>query len=78
MAGANRMEFKRFFLYNALGGISWAACFGLLAYWLGEAAEKALKDFGIFAAIAVGLLAVGAFVWIKRRERRSVHATEES
>lgn len=78
MAGANRMEFRKFFVYNALGGITWAACFGLLAYWLGEAAEKALKQFGIFAAVALGLVVLGAFVWIKRRERRAVHGHEEA
>jgi len=76
MAGANRMEFRKFFLYNALGGITWAACFGLLAYWLGKTAEKALKDFGIFAAVALGLVVLGAFVWVKRRERRAVHEHE--
>lgn len=76
MAGANRMEFRKFFVYNALGGISWAACFGLLAYWLGAAGEKALKDFGIFAAIGLGVVVVGAFVWVKRRERRAVHGHE--
>jgi membrane protein DedA with SNARE-associated domain len=77
MAGANRMEFRKFFLYNALGGIGWATCFGLLAYWLGEAGEKALKDFGVFAAVGLGVVAIGAFVWIKRRERRAVHESEE-
>jgi membrane protein DedA with SNARE-associated domain len=77
MAGANRMEFRKFFLYNALGGIGWATCFGLLAYWLGEAAEKALKDFGVFAAIALGVVVVAGFVWIKRRERRAVHEHEQ-
>lgn len=78
MAGANRMEFRRFFFYNALGGITWAAFFGLLAYWLGAAGEKALKDFGVVAAVALGALALGAFLWVKRRERRSMHAGGES
>lgn len=78
MAGANRMKFRLFFFYNALGGILWAICFGLLAFYFGKTAEKALKDFGVVAGIALAVLVVGAFVLIKRRERRAVHEHEHS
>jgi membrane protein DedA with SNARE-associated domain len=36
LAGASRMEWRRFFFWNALGGLGWAATIGVLAYLLGR------------------------------------------
>ena len=38
MAGAARMDFRRFALYSVLGGIAWTAGVTLLGYWLGHVA----------------------------------------
>ena len=38
MAGAARMDFRRFALYSVIGGIAWAAGVTLLGYWLGHVA----------------------------------------
>lgn len=73
MAGANRMPARRFFLYNALGGISWAASVALVAYWLGEAAGKVLEKAGVAGAALFGLVVVAGFVYVRRRERRALH-----
>ena len=42
------------------GAITWALAFGLLGYFGGEAAAHVLEQFGIGAAIALGVLGVGA------------------
>src|ERR1039458_3427760 len=47
LAGATRMRWRSFFLWNALGGICWASAIGLLAYFLGHSAGKAIEAFGI-------------------------------
>jgi membrane protein DedA with SNARE-associated domain len=52
LAGASRMPPRRFFLYNALGGISWSATVALAGYGLGLAAGA------IFASTTVALLAL--------------------
>lgn len=36
MAGVGRMDFRRYFLYSAIGGVLWAAGVTLLGYWLGQ------------------------------------------
>lgn len=69
MAGANEMGRGKFFLYNALGGITWALSVGLIAYKLGEAGAHVLTRVGTVGAIlgALGLLA--AVLWLRRRRR---------
>ena len=52
LAGADRMPWRRFLVWNALGGITWAATIGGLAYVLGRSASGALG--------AVGFVALGA------------------
>jgi membrane-associated protein len=77
MAGINRMHWRTFLLYNALGGICWAALFGLLGYYFGDAAERFLHEAGLVAAIGLGVviaLAVGWLWWRRRKRRRATEA----
>jgi len=72
LAGANRMSYRRFALWNAAGGILWAlvigtlgAAFGTqwrrLAHWIGRA--------GLLLALLVALVLVGTALrrWVQRR-----------
>jgi membrane protein DedA with SNARE-associated domain len=70
LAGITRMRWRSFLAFNALGGISWAASVGLLAYVLGHSAESLFKYFGIAALVVVALLIIGALAWEWRRRRR--------
>jgi membrane protein DedA with SNARE-associated domain len=72
LAGINEMPFRSFFLWNALGGITWATTVGLVAYFAGHAAAKAINQFGVYAAIALGVVLVAGFVWFRVRERRAL------
>jgi membrane protein DedA with SNARE-associated domain len=65
LAGANRMPWRTFLLWNALGGISWAATVGTAAYLLGRSASGSLF---IVEAAAVTLAAAAYFVR-RARER---------
>jgi membrane protein DedA with SNARE-associated domain len=70
MAGISHMHWWRFFLWNAAGGICWAALVGLVAYYAGRAAADAISRYGLFAGAAiVVVLVVGAFVYrfVRRR-----------
>lgn len=70
LAGINKMPFREFFVWNALGGITWALTVGLVAYALGNAAAKAIDTAGVYAAIAIGV-AVVVFIAVRIiRERR--------
>ncbi len=70
LAGMTRMDWWKFFFWNAAGGICWAVGIGLLAYYGGKAAAEAFDKYGL---IAVGVIAVvvvvglvGTHFWRKR------------
>jgi membrane-associated protein len=69
LAGAHRMEWWRFALWNALGGIGWATSVGLAAYALGSAVKEVIKYVGIGAVVAFAVAVVSFYFW--RRRRRS-------
>ena len=72
MAGITRMEWWRFLFWNAAGGIVWAVAVGLLAYYAGKAAADALARYGVYAAIAGGLLLVLVIAVLHLWRRRVV------
>jgi membrane protein DedA with SNARE-associated domain len=59
LAGADHMPWRRFLLWNALGGIGWAATIGSIAYAVGQSASGSLGAIGFAgAAIAAVVYAV--------------------
>jgi membrane protein DedA with SNARE-associated domain len=66
LAGATKMPWRVFVVWNALGGIVWATLIGLLAYYVGKSVESAIKDFGLYALPVVAIVAVAA-VLVHRR-----------
>jgi len=71
LAGATRLRWRTFVLWNALGGICWATAMGLLAYFLGHAAGNLFKTFGIFGLAAVVVAVLTAFIAHRRHRRGS-------
>ena len=65
LAVESRMPWRRFLLWNALGGIAWAATIGSLAYVLGRSASGSLGLIG-FVGVAVVVL---VFVIVRVRRR---------
>ncbi len=70
LAGANRMPWSSFLLWNALGGIGWAGGYTMAAYLLGSQVEKISGPIGIGFGIVAVLVIAGAFVFLKRNEKR--------
>ncbi|MGD1055951.1 MAG: DedA family protein [Solirubrobacteraceae bacterium] len=66
LAGATRMRWREFALWNALGGISWATVVGLIAYLLGQSASNAIETFGIYGLVAVVVAIVGGLILHRR------------
>jgi membrane protein DedA with SNARE-associated domain len=77
LAGATHMPWRSFFLWNALGGITWATGIGLIAYFIGHTAGNAIETFGIYGLVAV-LLAVGGAFLAHRRHSRHQAASMQS
>lgn len=75
MAGANRLPWKRFLMWNALGAISWATSVGVAGYALGAAGAKLFALFGAVGALAFVLALLGvklARMRARESERRNV------
>jgi membrane protein DedA with SNARE-associated domain len=70
LAGANRMPWPSFLLWNALGGIGWAGGYTMAAYLLGSQVEKISGPIGIGFGIVAVLVIAGGFVFLKRNEKR--------
>jgi len=63
LAGTTRMRYRRFLVFNASGGIVWAAIYAFLAYYAGSFLSKASRPFEIgFAAVAVVLIVAAILV----------------
>jgi membrane protein DedA with SNARE-associated domain len=62
LAGANRMPWRSFAVWNAAGGISWATTIGTVAYLVGNTATSAIAAFGLFGLLVVVLTATGALL----------------
>lgn len=77
LAGATRMRWRSFALWNAIGGICWATGVGVIAYFVGRSAEHALSTFGIYGLVAFAIAAVTVLV-LHRRHRRSGAENERS
>lgn len=75
LAGANGMEWRRFFIFNGAGAVCWASLFGFGAYALGAKANQFASWFTVvFLAIAVivGLLLTKFFL----RRHRGARSTK--
>ncbi len=70
LAGANRMPWHIFLLWNALGGIGWTCLYGFGGDLLGDAAKRLSGPVGIALAAIGGAGLVAAFLFIKRNESR--------
>jgi membrane protein DedA with SNARE-associated domain len=78
LAGATRMPWRSFVVWNALGGICWAAAVGLIAYFLGKSAESAIETFGVYGLIAAVLAIISALLLGRRYRRRAASGAARS
>jgi membrane protein DedA with SNARE-associated domain len=74
VAGTLGMEWRRFLLFNALGGALWVLAWSLAGFYLGEHVHDVatlVHDFGMAGAV-VAVAVVAAVVWFKWPRRRRV------
>jgi membrane protein DedA with SNARE-associated domain len=78
LAGANRFPPRRFFVWNAGGGISWAVFYGLGGYFFGHSIAyfAGPVSIGLLAAVVIGVVVI--LLLVKRHERRWVAEANRS
>jgi len=70
LAGINQMDWRRFFVFNVAGGVTWASVIGLAGYNLGKQARHLLGTAGIIILVVAAILLLAAFVAIRCNQRR--------
>ncbi|MBI3436913.1 MAG: DedA family protein [Proteobacteria bacterium] len=79
VAGALAMEWRRFLLFNALGGALWVLTWTALGFYVGEHGADIAVFFhklGLFGGLLGGVAAIAALIWIYAR--RSASARDDS
>ena len=72
VAGASRMSYRRFLLYDTLGAAIWTVGFVLLGYGLGASWRVAERWVGRVGLLLGTLAAIaGLVLWLRRRQRRA-------
>ena len=77
LAGANRMPWHSFLLWNGLGGIAWTSLYGFGAYLLGDAAKRISGPLGIALAIVGGIALLAAVIFVKKNEKRLIAQAQQ-
>jgi membrane-associated protein len=71
LAGLSEMQYRRFLLWNALGGLTWGTAFCLVGYFAGASYAKVASKIGTGSAVVVGaIVVVTLVVWQLRLRRR--------
>jgi membrane protein DedA with SNARE-associated domain len=73
LAGVSQMPWGRFLLFNAAGGIVWAAVYGFGAFALGDAFDRLAGP----AAWVLGVVTVAVLILVVIRVRRDRRRLEE-
>jgi membrane-associated protein len=72
-AGAVRVPYRTFLVYNVAGGLVWGVGYCLLGYLAGSAYGAVERRVGTGLAVAVALVVVAAVaIWAVRRHRSVV------
>lgn len=71
LAGISHLPYRRFLVFNALGGLIWGVLYTSLGYFAGAAYGRVQATFGHVVALAFAAVGViGVVVWTVRRRRR--------
>lgn len=70
LAGANRMPWRRFLLFNAAGGILWATLFGMGGFLLGKEIHRLAGPVRIVAVVLAVLATIAFLLFLRRNESR--------
>lgn len=76
LAGANRMDPWRFFMFNAAGGVVWASVFGGLGFFFGSEAHRIASPIGIFGLVSAIVIFAFCVRFYKRNEIRLIAEAE--
>jgi membrane protein DedA with SNARE-associated domain len=78
LAGVNRMQWSRFLLFNALGGVIWATLYGLGGYFLGEEIHRLTGPVGVVTIVLAVLIIIASLIVVRRNEKQLEEKAEKA
>jgi membrane-associated protein len=67
LAGASRMQYPRFLVFNVLGGVMWGTACVLLGYFAAHSISKVTHYLGVTSGVIVAFIVLGlAWAWHRR------------
>ncbi len=72
LAGASHMPWRRFLVWNALGGVFWTCLYGFGAYLLGDQVHRLAGPFGIAVGVVALVVVVLSVRFVRRHEARLI------
>ena len=70
LAGVNKLDARRFMVFNGLGGVAWASIMGFGAYWCGRSIEHIVGPVGLALLAFVIFGGLALWLFMKRHEER--------
>ena len=78
IAGLSHMRWWGFLAWNAAGGIVWATLVGLISYFVGSAAAKAIGTYGLIAGAGTILITIVGLLIVRRIEKRVIDVDSDT
>ena len=76
LAGTNRMRWRSFLVFNAAGGIVWAAVYTFVGYAIGNTLRNVSATINIVLGVAAGVAVITAILVIRRQAGRLAAVAE--
>ena len=77
IAGGSGIPFRRFMIYDSLGELTWIVLYGGLGYLFGSQWELVSEFISNFGGLILGLVILGAGMWLWTRRARSIANAKE-
>jgi membrane protein DedA with SNARE-associated domain len=69
LAGASRMPYRRFLVFNVIGGVLWGTACVLLGFFAAHSISRVTHYLGLTSGAVAGFIALG-LLWAWHRHRR--------
>jgi membrane-associated protein len=71
LAGASRMEYRRFLVFNVIGGVAWGSACVLLGYFAAHSIGTISHALGVTSGVIIVFI-VGGLIWAWHRRSRDI------
>jgi membrane protein DedA with SNARE-associated domain len=78
LAGTTQMRWRRFLAFNATGGITWAAIYGVAFYYFGSGLKSLESTVGISIGVVALIVFIAGLVFLRRKEKQLGEAAERA